>query len=308
MMDGFHFLRPLWLLALPVAGMLGFVLLRMTDPLQAWRDVIDPNLLDALLVRSDRGRRLHPAHLVCLGWLACIVALAGPAWRREPAPFAEDTAALVVVVEVTETMTAKDVQPSRLERAAQKIGELLALRPDADVALFAYAGSAHRVMPLTRDASVIGYFARALAPEIMPAKGDATADAIAQANAELGRLDRAGSIVLISDGVAPDQVAAVRESDSVPINVLAMGAPPPDLSSLERIARATGGSVVSVSPDERDVERLAGEAERRIGRTAGDEAGAAWKDEGYWLLPLLAGVVLLWGRRGWSVGIPGRAA
>jgi len=307
-MEGLHFLRPFWLLAVPFAGLLTFVLLRMTDPRQAWRGVIEPHLLDALLMRSDRSRRLQPAHLVGIAWSVCILALAGPAWRREPAPFAEDTSVLVVVVEVTETMMSKDVQPSRLQRAVQKVGDLLVLRPDADVALFAYAGSAHRVMPLTRDAEVITHFARALSPEIMPAQGDAAAEAIAQANTELARAGRAGSIVLFSDGVAPDQVAAIRSLASVPIHVLALGNPPPDPASLESIARATGGIVVTVSPDHRDVERLARAAERRIGRSTGDESGAAWKDQGYLLLPLLALLVLFWGRRGWSIGIPGGAA
>ena len=142
----------------------------------------------------------------------------------------------------------------------------------------------------------------------MPSKGDAAAEAIAQANAELARTGRSGSIVLFSDGVAPDQVTEIQSMLSVPVNVLALGNPPPDPASLESIARATGGVVVTVSPDHRDVERLAREAERRIGRSPGDESGAEWKDEGYWLLPLLVILVLFWARRGWSIGIPGGAS
>ena len=57
--------------------------------------------------------------------------------------------------------------------------DLLALRTDVDCALFAYAASAHRVMPLTRDGALIGTFATALDPRIMPAGDrDAAAEAL----------------------------------------------------------------------------------------------------------------------------------
>ncbi len=315
MVEGFHFLRPAWFLALPVVLLLVLLLRRLGDPRQAWRDVIDPHLLDALLVVRGSRARLGPVHVLGFGWVVGILALAGPAWRREPAPFAEDTAAFVVVMSVTGSMTSEDVQPSRLRRAAQKVGDLLERRPDADCALFAYAGSAHRVMPLTRDAELIATFATSLAPAIMPVQGgDAVADAVELANAELRRAARAGSIVLVADGASADQVAAIRESGSVPVHVLGMGAPPelaaagappPDFDALRRIASDTGGSFVRVRPDASDVERLAASAERRIGTAAGEEDGAHWRDDGYWLVPLIALAVLFWSRRGWAVAIPG---
>ncbi|MEO0653175.1 MAG: hypothetical protein AAFZ65_21035, partial [Planctomycetota bacterium] len=119
MLDSFHFLRPGWLLALPVAVVLTGLLLRSADPSRAWRGVIDPHLLEALRVRGRQQRTLQPAHVLGLLWGLSLVALAGPAWRRVPSPFVTDAAAMVVVVEVTESMDASDVAPSRLERAAQ---------------------------------------------------------------------------------------------------------------------------------------------------------------------------------------------
>ena len=110
----------------------------------------------------EQARNKRLIVLICL-------ALAGPTWQREPAPFADDTAALVIVVEVTPTMLAQDVQPSRLERAALKIHDLLALRRGSVTALVAYAGSAHLVLPLTQDGDLITEFAAQLDPSIMPA-------------------------------------------------------------------------------------------------------------------------------------------
>lgn len=318
MMDNFHFLRPWALALLPLAALLTFALLSLRDPREVWRGVIAPHLLEALIVRGGRERRLLPAHLLGLVWLVGILALAGPAWQRQPSPFATDSAALIVVVEVTDTMTAEDVPPSRLERASQKIGELLELRGDGDCALFAYAGSAHRAMPLTRDAAVIGYFARALTPAVMPRAGDSAAAALAAAGRELQRAGRAGSIVLISDGVAPDQLDAIDDLVSFPVHVLAMGsppdspapgaagAPPLDLASLERVARSTGGSVTLVTADDHDVRTLARAATRDIGQVSATDHQEAWKDAGYWLLFPLALMALLWSRRGWAVALPER--
>ena len=193
----FHFLRPGWLLLIPVALLVARMLLRAGDPSSGWRGVIDPHLLEALRVRSQSAARLQPAHLLGPLWLLCALALAGPTWTRVPSPFVTDAAAMVLVVEVGESMDAKDVQPSRLERAAQKVADLLERRPDVDAALFAYAGSVHRVMPLTADGEVLRYFCGALSTDLMPARGDRAAEAIAAANRELARAGRAGSIVLI---------------------------------------------------------------------------------------------------------------
>jgi len=70
-------------------------------------------------------------------------------------PFVQDEAPLVLALDLSRSMDAIDVQPTRLLRAEQKIRDLLALRPGARTGLIAYAGSSHMVLPLTDDAKVI---------------------------------------------------------------------------------------------------------------------------------------------------------
>lgn len=304
MPEAFHFIRPAWLLGIPVAVLITAAVWQLRDARLAWRGIIAPPLLDALLVRSERRRRLIPVHLIAAAALVAPLALAGPTWQREPSPFAEETAALVVVIEVTDSMLTEDIAPSRLARAGQKVADLLERRPDTHTALIAYSGTAHVAMPLTRDTSIIAGFAAALRPEVMPEAGDAAADALGLATEQLERAGRSGSILLISDGAS--DADAGRVDGDVPVHVLAMSAAaaPP---SLERIARATGGSVVVVTPDARDVERLATRAERDIGRVASAEDAGQWRDSGYWLLPLLVVITLAWSRRGWAIGFDGLA-
>jgi len=174
-----HFLRPWWLLALLPGALLIWSLWRRRGDV-AWRRVIAPHLLPHLLAGEDGATgRLRPMHLLGVFWLLGVIALAGPSWQRELAPFAEERAALVIALHLGPSMLAEDIQPSRLERAVHKIRDLLALRPDTRTALIAYAGSAHMVMPFTSDARLIEEFAAQLSPELMPRPGNAGGRALA---------------------------------------------------------------------------------------------------------------------------------
>jgi Ca-activated chloride channel family protein len=245
------------------------------------------------------------------------VAIAGPAWVREPAPFADDSAALVIAVEVTPTMLAQDVQPSRLERAAQKIRDLLARRKGAATALVAYAGSAHLVMPLTEDGDLIADFAAELSPEIMPAEGDAADEAVELASQQLTASGRAGSVLLVTDGLTPGAAVRIgkqRQGGATRVHVFGVGAgadavvppgsppaPPLDRRALAAAADAGDGDLVLVTPDGSDADRLAGIVETEFTAADDPEGGDRWRDAGYWLLPLLVLLALLWFRPGWVV-------
>src|SRR5207249_12166712 len=122
---------------------------------RAWRGIVAPHLLPYLLSGENRRAHFAPLVLLGMGWIIGIFALAGPTWRREPAPFADDTAPLAIVVKVAHSMKNEDVQTDQITRSVQKIHDLLAQRPGAKTALIAYAGSAHIVMPVPTDEAII---------------------------------------------------------------------------------------------------------------------------------------------------------
>ncbi len=315
----FHFLRPAWLLLLLPAGVLIWSAYQRSDSLRSWRKIIKPHLLEHLLMREggDEGR-WRPVFLLGIGWLVGIFALAGPSWQKQDSPFSEDLAAMFIVIKVTPQMQAQDIQPSRLQRSVIKIHDLLALKKDIRTGLIAYAGSAHLVMPLTSDAGIINTFAAALEPGIMPVEGDEPAEAIALAGQRLRNAGVPGSIILITDSVdtaLSEELERIYQQDKTDVHILAMAAgpevipppgsypaPPLDLDTLNIAARALGGSVTVVSSDKSDVKSLANRIERSISRVASEE-GQQWRDAGYYLLIVLALIMLFFFREGGSVSV-----
>jgi Ca-activated chloride channel family protein len=319
----FHFIRPeLWLLLLP-ACLAAWSVLRRQDPMQSWKAVIAPGLLEHLVVSQEESRgRLRPFYLLALGWLLGIFAVAGPSWEKELTPFTEDQAALFLVLKVTPDMLAEDIQPSRLKRSVQKISDLLALRPGTRTGLIAYAGSAHLVMPLTSDPGIIEYFAAELAPDVMPdtggGQGDDPLKAIGLANQRLQASGLPGSIVMLADHIAPEfsgDLEALHRESGFDLHILAMaggpevvppaGSPPApalDEAAMRQAAKAGGGSLVLVTPDDSDIMQIIAQVDRSIA-TAPAQEGERWKDMGYFLSPVFALMVLAFFRRGGAVAL-----
>ena len=307
MIADLHFLRPWLLLALVPAALLWWGLRRHTDARQMWKGIVAPHLLAHLLSGEERRARFGPLEFIALGWLIAVVACAGPAWRRLPAPFADDTAALAIVVKVSPSMMTEDVQPGRLARAVEKVHDLLAQRGGAKTSLIAYDGTAHVVMPATTDAGIIDTFAQALDPKIMPAEGDAAAAALRLADKSL-RDAGSGSILWITDSVAPEEAAALaswRKGSDTPLRLLPPLLPGGEWDAVNQAARTVDATLVRLAADDADVRTLAREAKFSTVTVGGE--GDRWEDGGYWLLPAVALLLLIFFRRGWMVSTAARS-
>lgn len=316
LITNFHFLRP-WLLSLFIlAAVLLWYAWKTQNSKSAMQSLIADHLLEHLLVGEKKQKKIRPVYLLALFWFVAIVALAGPSWQKEPSPFTEDTAGLVIALKVTPSMLAQDIQPSRLERATQKIHDLLKLRPGAKTALIAYSGSAHLTMPLTLDPNIIDMFSQALTPEIMPEVGDVAAEAITLAASILSKAKIPGSIVLITDQISGDQLGALEQfnqKSNISVHIYAIaadrdvtippGSPPApalNMEDMKRAADAMDASLTIVSPDDRDVQKLSQRIQTSLSATKQDQ-GERWQDAGYWLLPSLLLLALFFFRRGWIV-------
>ena len=302
-MSEFHLLRPYWLLSLLPLMFVCWAIWRRQDSQARLKKVISPHLLEHLVVGEQRTRRLRPAPMLILIWLLTVMALVGPTWEREAAPFTDDDAGLVVLLKVTTTMMATDIQPSRLQRAKHKLHDLLQQRKGTSTGLVVYSGSAHLVMPLTRDDRIASAMIEDLTPELMPADGDALVAALKLAEGILEQGGVPGSLLVMADNVAPSQVERLSAAQiNVPVQFLALTAPAAPIDAgMEDAAAALGAAVTRISVDEEDVERIAQRAESSFKAVAGISSGDRWRDAGYALLPLIALLSLMWSRKGWLV-------
>jgi Ca-activated chloride channel family protein len=190
-MSFFLFLRPEYLLFLVPVWVLVWWLLKQQSDEKNWQKVIEPSMLRHLLVHPEESRSRIPApwHLGLVLSLV-VLALSGQSWKLKESPFAKDNTKIALLVCVKESMLTTDLMPNRLDRAMIKMTDLLKQRPDTQASLIAYSGTAHLVLPLTKDHSVLQTFAQALSPDIMPLAGDNIYEALKLAQKSLIQKER----------------------------------------------------------------------------------------------------------------------
>ena len=322
MISDFHFLRPLWLIALFIPPAILWMASRSGDIRNRWRGMIAPALLDSLVIEPNRRRRYLPAWMLASLVALAVLGTAGPTWKREAPPFVSDTASLVIVVDLSPTMDAIDIAPSRIERVKLKIHDILATRSGARTAVVAYAGTAHLVVPLTEDTELIETYTDALATNIMPKPGKNTTAALTLAERLLSGEGTAGTIVLLTDGIEPGATfdASKTGSELVVLGVgtaeggvvkaagggllrEAGGAPQKarlDVDSLKKFGSDTGADVATITDDDTDVRWLAQRVRTNFAQQTEAE-GDRWHDLGWWLIIPVALLSALSFRRGWVV-------
>jgi Ca-activated chloride channel family protein len=328
----FHFLRPLWLLLLPVGAWLIWQLLRGRADGGGWRSVVDAQLWPHVLAEPAVMRDSRLALIVALAaWLVGILALAGPTWERLPVPAFRSDEALVVALDLSRSMNAGDVEPSRLARAKLKLLDLLERRAAGQTALVVFSTHAFTVTPLTTDVRTISSLIGAVDTDIMPTQGARIAAGLERAATLLQQTGlREGDVLVITDSeVSEDDLDAAGElaSDGYRVSVLAagtpQGAPIPrreggfvtddsgqvvvpqvDAASLQRLAAAGGGRYASLTTSDRDLDTLFPPAALPRSAAVEDDSGEQyeadiWLDRGLVLVLLLLPLLALCFRRGW---------
>lgn len=328
-MTDFHFLRPWWLMALvPLAALLWGLYRRRRNGAD-WQEICDDALLPHVLVGGDGRAGRYPLLIAALGGVVAILALAGPAWERLPAPAFRNIAALVIALDLSSAMNAADLKPNRLERARYKIADILRARKDGQTALVVYAGDAFPVTPLTDDSATIAAQLSALDTGLMPVQGariDLVLDSAARLLKQAGV--KSGDILLVTAGeraAEAEDKARRLKADGYRISVLGVGteegAPVPlpeggflkdekggivvprlNTGALRKLAQTGGGIYrpLTAAPD--DLDALLGFFESHAAAdTQNDQTLNVdqWREHGVWLLLALLPLAALSFRRGW---------
>ena len=331
MVDGVHLLRPELLWGLLICPLLAVALWHRRTRQGDWSRAIDPELLPYLMPDHSGKTRQTTIWMPTLLLSLIVLAAAGPSLRQVELPVIKRADALVLVLDLSASMLAADVQPSRIQRARQKILDLLDLRAEGMTGLVVFAGDAHVVTPLTDDTRTIANLMPALSPNIMPLPGaNATSGIEAAANLLITAGAQGGQILLMTDGLPRfDTVRAkdALERSGAALAVLAIGtkagAPIPlpnggflkddageiviptlDRQAIDQVASALSAPVERISLDERDIESLtrrnvlAAQGELDLARQTD-----AWLDQGFWLAALVALLLLPAFRKGALVSV-----
>jgi Ca-activated chloride channel family protein len=327
--ENFHWLRPWWLLALVPVLVFAGILWRRHSSSQQWQKHIAPSLLPTLLDGGIAGKSSLILSAIVLCWLLICIALAGPVWQQRPSPVVQNTDALVICWDLSPSMLAEDVNPSRLIRSRLKIIDLLKSRPDGQTALIAFSGEAYTVTPLTDDIQTIINLLPALAPNTLPTLGSNPEMAYRQA-AEL--LTQAGisqgQILMLTDEITSDALTTLEGMVAATPHTFvlwgigtASGAPVPwgkqgfardksgaialaklNEQELRSFAVKTNSYYLPVVNDSSDIDALqnvlsgnAGNSESQTTERLFDQ----WLEQGHWLVWVCLGLMFFGFRRGW---------
>ena len=323
----FHFLRPLWLLLIPLIVWLLWRLYRQADKRTLWQGQVDQFLLQQQLISPATQRQLWPYIVTILCGILLSVALAGPVWEKRATPVFKGISARVIVLDLSRSMDSPDVKPTRLTRARHKVLDLLNGAGDTQTALIVFSQVPYVISPLTDDSGTIKSMVPSLDTNLPPVQGSDIALALKKAGELMIQSGvKKSSIVLITDSIPSDsayEIAADLQQNNHLVSVLAVGTssglpipvtgggllkdssgnvvvPGADLAALKKLAKIGGGLFTSLQSSNQDVEQLlaASPDVQLSDKQSNEQLSDEWQERGFWLLIGVLPLVLLAFRRG----------
>jgi Ca-activated chloride channel homolog len=285
------FEAPAWLFGLallPLAGMAAAWLGRRDQ--QRLASFVARPLWGRVVRRPDARLGALRTALLLLGAGFAIVALARPQWGIVREKVEREGKDVVLVLDTSGSMATADVAPSRFFLARQALLSLIARLSGDRLALVAFEGEAYPLVPLTLDADALGLFLETVEPGIVPAPGSSLGTGLAKGLDSFVDKDRRNkALVLVSDGedLAGDVQEAVARAKEAGVVVFTVGVgteagqPVPevnadgkvtgykrdesgnpvvsrlDMTTLELIARGTGGQSFRITPADTSLAALA---------------------------------------------------
>lgn len=328
MFDQIHFIRPWLLLLIPLLGILCFAWMRASFKNSQWRQILPMHLHRHLVSSSGKSQTKQPFFWLSLALFLACVAAAGPTWEKLPQPVYQTDSGRVLVMDMSLSMRATDVNPNRLTRANFKAIDLIKEINDGEVGLVAYAGDAFTISPLTQDIANLENLIPSLSPEIMPSSGS---NPVAGLNQAISLLDNAGyqygHIYWITDGIQSSDISALRaliSQSKYEFSVLTIGTEegaPVQLTDGTLLKQNNGSIVIpqlkanylrqalnvsnarqsAMSMDDSDIRSMlltSNNLDQIRKDRAQESTGDAWRDMGAYTLLLILPIAAMLFRRG----------
>ncbi len=326
-----HFLRTDWFFVFIPLFIYIFFYFTKTSNSKNWQSIVDPQLQNFVLEKTGGKQRRYPVFLIFIAASLCITALAGPVYKKLPQPVYQEQSALVVLFDLSQSMNATDVKPSRLARAKLELLDILKTRKSGQTAFIVYAADAFTVTPLTDDNATIANLIPSLETSMMPAQGSNLSKGLTKAFSLLTQAGIIhGNILVISDDIHSRDETAIKKlvSQGHRLSVFgigtAQGSPVPvgggflldkngaivipklDPEKLQNFALTGGGLYTGLMAGDRDTLKLTKlfqsnkTSKEALNNNSDSNINAdIWQEEGHWLLLPLLFLVALWARKGW---------
>ncbi|MEJ2142618.1 MAG: VWA domain-containing protein [Gammaproteobacteria bacterium] len=222
-LDATSWREPLWLLVAfqPFALYLLVLLVRLSRR----ENYADQHLLAWSKISGRNNNLKNSRHglFLLLAWIGFAISMAGP--RTAEKVFSTDPSALtniMVVFDVSRSMDAHDINPSRLERARVELYNFLERTQDSRIGIVLYAARPHLLSPLTADKNLLRHYISNIETSLLPTRGSKLKDALDYAARYLGKNNQQ-AILVISDGESTQEkighyekvLSKIKEQDIV---------------------------------------------------------------------------------------------
>lgn len=323
----FRFGYPHWLyflLLIPVLIVFFIIVFRQKRRAMAFFGNLD--LVDKLTKSVSRNRQIWKVALLIVSIGFLILALARPQLGTELRTVKREGQDIMIALDVSLSMMAEDIQPSRLEKAKHEIGSLIDKLQGDRIGLIAFAGKAFVQCPLTLDYGATKMFLDILKPNLIPIPGTAIGEAIQKAVTSFVEKERKHKVlILITDGEdhigKPLEVAKMAAKEGVVIYCVGIGSlkgvPIPlydqrgnrtgfkkdrngevvmtklDELTLEKIALETGGKYYRASPGEVELDKIYDDILKMEKKALASQQFAQYEDRFQILLGLVIFLMVL---------------
>jgi tetratricopeptide (TPR) repeat protein len=203
--------------------------------LKKWKERTAKKIGDPLLVKELTGqfspkRFLTQFILFVCAFALCVFAVAGLVTPNSSQKISRKGTDIMIALDVSKSMLAQDIQPSRLERAKQVVSKIIDNSPDDKIGLVIFAGRAYLQMPLTVDHEAAKMYLQSASPDDVPTQGTVISDALKMCYAAFNPNDKTfKSVLLISDGEDHDndaiKVTKQLAKDGIMVNTIGIGSP-----------------------------------------------------------------------------------
>ncbi len=270
------------LIAIPVL-LLAFAIY-MQRRKAAMRKIGNMKVLKPLMPESSTARPILRMALAMLALSLIIIAVARPRVGSKLVESTSEGSEIMIVMDISNSMRATDIYPSRLENTKNAISNMLKKLENDRVGLIVFAGSAFVQVPMTTDLKAIDIFVQTISCDMISEQGTAFGEALNLAMKSFNyENDLSKSIILISDGenheLTPDpfEVAAHCSRKGITIHTIGMGSPqgapiPVRDGSNDLMTDRSGKPVVS-KLDEASLQRIAKEGKGIYMRATNGNSG-----------------------------------